>query len=207
MSVDLNKKVFFDLFRMQMGGRLTQKQVDFANDLLAKMPVDQVKSELAKVYGFGMVLSQAGLELIAQFEGFRSRPYRDSAGIPTIGYGNTYYLDGRRVKMTDDPISQADAKRLKIKIVNRDFAPHINRILASEITSGQITQNMFDAMVSLAYNIGVVAFARSSVVRFLKNGDKQKAADAFLAWNKAGGKILGGLVRRREKERELFLKK
>ena len=193
-------KEFFDWYRKEMGGQLTQKQVDDANALIEKVGIDEAKKQLGKPV---MRLSDKGFEMLAEFEGFRSAPYRDSVGVPTIGYGNTYYLDGRKVKMSDPPISRDEAKKLKMAVINRDFAPVVNRLLADQIAKGQITQNMFDALISLAYNIGVGALSKSSVIRHLKNGDKQKAADAFLLWKNAGGKPI--LLKRRQKERAVFL--
>lgn len=198
-------KEFFDWFRDQMGGKLTQAQVDFANELLANMDIEQVKTELLQKYksDWQMKLSDKGFEMLAVFEGFRSNPYRDSVGVPTIGYGNTYYLDGSKVKMTDPPISRDEAKRLKMAVVNKDFAPAVNRLLEHQIKAGQINQNMFDALISLAYNIGVGALARSSVIRHLQNGDKLASANAFLLWKNAGGKPI--LLSRRQRERSVFL--
>lgn len=193
-------KEFFDWYRQQKGGRLTQKQVDEANALIKKVGVDEAKKQLGKPV---MSLSDKGFEMLAVFEGFRSAPYRDSVGVPTIGYGNTYYLDGRKVKMTDKPISRDEAKKLKMAVINQDFAPVLNRLLADQIAKGQITQNMFDALISLAYNIGVGGLSKSSVIRHLKNGNKQKAGDAFLLWKNAGGKPI--LLKRRQKERAVFL--
>ena len=193
-------KEFFDWYRRQMGGQLTQKQVDEANALIEKVGIDEAKKQLGKPV---MRLSDKGFDMLAVFEGFRSAPYRDSVGVPTIGYGNTYYLDGRKVKMSDPPISRDEAKKLKMAVINRDFAPAVNRLLSEQIAKGEITQNMFDALISLAYNIGVGALSKSSVIRHLKNGDKQKAADAFLMWKNAGGKPI--LLKRRQKERAVFL--
>lgn len=148
-------------------------------------------------------LSDKGLELIKQFEGFRSAPYKDIVGVWTIGYGNTYYPDGRKVSGADKVLTEKEAHDLKMAIINKDFAPKVRQALGH--SKVPITQNMFDACVSLAYNIGVGGFAKSSVVRQLNAGNKQAAADAFLLWNKAGGKVVKGLERRRAKERELFL--
>lgn len=201
-------KEFFDWFRKEMGGRLTQAQVDYANTLLEKMDIEQVKIELINKYkpkrpDWHMTLSDKGFEMLAVFEGFRSKPYRDSVGVPTIGYGNTYYLNGTKVKMSDPPISKDEAKQLKMAVINQDFAPVVNKLLEQQIKNGQITQNMFDALISLAYNIGVGGLAKSSVIRHLKNGDKQKAGQAFLLWKNAGGKPI--LLKRRQKERDVFL--
>ena len=77
--------------------------------------------------------------------------------------------------------------------------------LRDEIKAGKITQNMFDALVSLAYNIGTGALAGSSIIRKLKAGDKLGAANAFRLYNKSGGQVLKGLVNRREEERKIFL--
>lgn len=150
-----------------------------------------------------MSLSDKGFEMLAVFEGFRSAPYRDSVGVPTIGYGNTYYLDGRKVTMSDKPISKDEAKKLKMAVIDKDFAPAVNRLLESQIKAGKITQNMFDALISLVYNIGVGALAKSSVIKHLQNGNKQQAGEAFLLWKNAGGKPI--LLKRRQKEREVFL--
>lgn len=150
-----------------------------------------------------MQLSEKGIEMIKKFEGFSSKPYWDVAGVPTIGYGTTYYPNGHKVTMSDTPLTEQEAHDIKLKITNRDFVPKVRELIAASPVP--ITQEMFDALVSLAYNIGVSAFARSSVLRHLKNGDKQAAADAILMWNKADGREIAGLTRRRKSERELFL--
>lgn len=77
----------------------------------------------------------------------------------------------------------------------------------NESVTVPINQNQFDALVSLTYNIGSGAFKNSTLLKKLNKGDYQGAADQFLVWNKAGGKVMKGLVRRREAERALFLKK
>ncbi len=152
-----------------------------------------------------MTLSNNGINLIKGFEGFVAQPYQDAVGVWTIGYGNTYYADGRRVSANDRPLTEVEATQLKQAIINRDFVPAINRLLANEIQAGKVNQNMFDALVSLAYNIGVGALSNSSVIRHLKAGDKQLAGDSFLLWNKASGRELAGLTYRRQAERQLFL--
>lgn len=201
-------KNIFNKLRSMSGGRLTQSQVDAANVIAAAVGDKLLASLLGVLVTTAtdnkkMQLSDPGFQLIAEFEGFRSTPYLDAAGVPTIGFGSTYYMDGRKVKMSDKPISRDQAKALKLAIINQDFAPAVHRAI-QEIPI-PITQGMFDAMVSLAYNIGAGAFAKSSVVRHLKAGNKKAAADAFLLWNKAGGKVLNGLTRRRQAERLLFL--
>ena len=207
---------FFDWLREQQSNkRLTQPMVDGAKEMIASMGIADVKKSLAKInqwpLGEDMKMSEAGVALIADFEKFVSAPYLDAVGVWTIGYGNTYYPNGRRVKQTDKPLTLQEATKLKMDIINRDFAAAVNIILADEIAAGKIAQHEFDALVSLAYNIGTSALQGSSVIRNIKAGKKQAAADSFLLWNKAtvNGKrvVLKGLVRRREAERKMFLGK
>ena len=152
-----------------------------------------------------MKISENGLKLIQEFENFEAKPYLDSARVWTIGYGSTYYPNGKPVTGRDKPITREYAETIQRNVIATDFEPVINELLEKEIASGFITQNMYDAIISLAYNIGVNGFKKSSVLRLLKQGDKENAGNAFLLWNKAGGKVLKGLVNRRKKERELFL--
>ena len=152
-----------------------------------------------------MKISENGLKLIQEFESFEPTPYLDSARVWTIGYGSTYYPNGKPVTGRDKPITREYAETIQQNIIKKDFEPVVNELLGKEITSGFITQNMYDAILSLTYNIGVNGFRRSSVLKHLKQGDKINASNAFLLWNKAGGKVLKGLIRRRERERKLFL--
>lgn len=200
----MTNKEFFDWLRGIKGGKLTQADVNYANSLLATMPIDQVKAAFSNGTG-EMQLSQKGYELIAQFEGFLPKPYKDGGGVWTIGFGSTYYKDGSKVKPNDPPMTREQAADLKLYVINHDFAHAVNTVLANEINQGKVSQNMFDAMVSLAYNIGVGAFSRSSIVRQLKAGNKKASADAFRLYNKDNGVVIKGLVNRREKERNLFL--
>ena len=152
-----------------------------------------------------MKISENGLKLIQEFEQFVNAPYLDSARVWTIGYGSTYYPNGKPVTGRDKPITREYAETIQRHVIATDFEPVINELLEKQIASGFVTQNMYDALISLTYNIGVNGFKRSSVLRLLKQGDKLNAGNAFLLWNMAGGKVLRGLVRRRERERKLFL--
>ena len=145
-----------------------------------------------------MKISSRGLELIKDFEGFSSTSYLCPAKIPTIGWGNTFYEDGTRVKLGEQ-ISKTDALKLLEVIANRDFA---DKIFPS--IKVKVTQSQFDAMVSLAYNIGVGAFLKSTLLKKVNAGDFIGASEEFLKWNKSGGKELLGLTRRREREKDLF---
>lgn len=139
------------------------------------------------------LVNEAGLELIKSFEGCRYKAYRCPAGIWTCGYGAT----GPDVTETTEWTPEQATARLK-RDVDR-FATGLARML-----KGNTTQNEFSAMVCLAYNIGLGAFAKSSILRNHVVGDKKAAAQAFLLYTKAAGRQLPGLVRRREAEKALY---
>ena len=142
-----------------------------------------------------MKINLAGLDLLKHFEGLRLRAYRDPVGILTIGYGSTG--PHVRVGMT---IMEQEAEDL----LRRDLS-RFERGVAQAVADVPTTDNQFSAMVCLAFNIGLGAFGRSTVLRMHKKGSHKLAAAAFLLWVKAGGKTLKGLVRRRNAERKLYL--
>ena len=154
-----------------------------------------------------MRVSKDGLELIKGFEGLSLTPYKCSAGIPTIGYGSTYYKNGARVLMSDPPITLEEANELLLSTV-ACFEDGVN-----EAVKVPLTQDQFDALVSLAYNIGLgrvkkpskAGFKTSTLLRRLNSKMYIEAAHQFLVWNRAGGVVNSGLVDRRWKERQLFL--
>ena len=140
-------------------------------------------------------INAAGLALIKSFEGLELKSYKCPAGVWTVGYGST----GRHVTpgMT---ITEAQAESLLKKDLRR-FELGVERAIGDAPTS----DNEFSAFVSLAFNIGVAAFQRSTVLKRHLAGNKAGAADAFMLWVKAGGRTLKGLIRRREAERKLYL--
>ena len=144
-----------------------------------------------------MKISNKGLELIKEFEGFSSTAYLCSAKKATIGYGNTFWEDGTPVKIGDQ-ISKERAETL-LKHVVDNFSVAVEVDIKIEVS-----QNQFDAMVSLAYNIGLGAFKNSTLLRQLNRGNFVGASQEFLRWDKSNGKPLLGLTRRREKEKLLF---
>jgi GH24 family phage-related lysozyme (muramidase) len=139
-------------------------------------------------------MNRAGLDLIKSFEGLRLKAYRCPAGVPTIGYGATG--PGVRIGMT---WTEDEAHARLVADVAR-----FEQAVAKALTV-PANENQFAAMVSLAFNIGTGGFARSSVLRRHNARDFTGAADAFLLWNKGGGRVLPGLVRRRKAERDLYL--
>lgn len=140
-------------------------------------------------------------KLVKDFEGFRSCPYLDPVGVPTIGYGNTFYPDGRKVTMSDPCLTQDQAKKMMQAELNRT-AQKVKEMVAAPMTANQKT-----ALTSLAFNIGIEGFRQSTLLRRLNSGDKQGAAKEFDRWIHGDNKeVLPGLVDRREKEKQLFLK-
>ncbi|NET34811.1 MAG: lysozyme [Cyanothece sp. SIO1E1] len=134
-----------------------------------------------------------GLRLIKSFEGLRLTAYADAVGVWTIGYGTT---SGVRPGMT---ITRAQAE----EFLRRDL-----RRFEAAITKNvkvRLNEDQFAALASFTYNVGEGAMASSTLVRLLNNGDIRGAADQFPRWNKAGGRVLAGLTRRRRAERALFL--
>jgi len=146
-----------------------------------------------------MKVNQAALDLIKEFEGFRAEAYRDPVGIWTIGYGTTDAAGVGISPKAGRTITEAEAEWYLQRAVDK-FAADIRPAITAPIN-----ENEFGAFVSLAYNIGPGAFRKSSALRHFNAGDKARAADSILLFNKAGGKVLRGLVRRREAERALFL--
>jgi GH24 family phage-related lysozyme (muramidase) len=142
--------------------------------------------------------SAAGRKAITDREGNVLTAYQDSVGIWTIGVGHTSAAGLPKV-----------AKGLKItaaesdEILSRDLKTFEAGVRAA--VKVPLSQNEFDALVSLAFNIGVGAFSKATLVKKLNAGDRAGAADQFLVWNKAGGKTLKGLVTRRQSERKQFL--
>ncbi|PUA41447.1 muraminidase [Pseudomonas protegens] len=140
-----------------------------------------------------MRTSQRGLNLIKSFEGLRLQAYQDAVGVWTIGYGTT-----RGVK-SGMSISKEQAERMLQNDIAR-FEPEIDRLVKVPLS-----QNQWDALMSFTYNLGPTNLGSSTLLRLLNAGDYAAAADQFLRWNKAGGRVLPGLTRRRAAERELFL--
>lgn len=153
-------------------------------------------------------LSQHGIDLLKQFEGFSALVYKDPAGIATIGYGHVLTSGERDLTY----VTAADAEAL----LRTDCEIAENYINATAAGKGSLNggyslnQNQFDALVLLVFNIGITAYRHSTLLRRLQNGDKTGASEQFLVWNKitVNGvkKVSRGLVNRRAAERLLFLK-
>lgn len=140
-------------------------------------------------------------ELCRRFEGFRARPYLCPAGIPTIGYGSTYYADGTRVILSDPEISEPAARELLMRELLHTYAPGVVRhcpgllVLASMGSWAQL-----NAVVDFAYNLGVGRLQTSTLRLRVNQGDWEEAQRELLKWVRGGGRVLPGLVKRRQAE-------
>ncbi len=141
-----------------------------------------------------MQTSESGLDLIRKYEGLQLAAYVCPGGKLTIGYGHT----GADVT-TGKKIDAEEANALLRKDVQR-FEKSVN-----ELVMVPISQGMFDALISFSFNLGAGSLKSSTLLKKLNADDREGAADEFLKWNKAKGKVLAGLTARRESERELFL--
>lgn len=140
-------------------------------------------------------ISSRGVDLIAGFEGFSSKPYRDPVGVWTIGYGHT-----TGVSATSKPLSKRQARRLLVREINEHYAPAVAKL------DLPLSQGQFDALTSFVFNLGVGAIsADTGIGRELRAHRWARAADQMLRWDKAGGRVLPGLTRRRKAERDLFM--
>lgn len=139
--------------------------------------------------------SAAGLALTKQFEGLELKAYQDSVGVWTIGYGHTGADVKPGLTITEEQASVLLAADVAwaVTCVNKSVKSAIN-------------QNQFDAMVDFVFNLGCAAFGQSTLLRMVNAGDFVGAAGQFLRWNKAGGKVLAGLTKRRQGEMALFQK-
>lgn len=144
-----------------------------------------------------MKISKSGIDFIHQFEGLRLKAYKvlESERYYTIGWGHY----GQDVKFGQE-ISRQRADDLFDKDIDR-FQKAVNLYVKVDIN-----QNQFDALVSFAYNVGISALQTSTLLEKLNKGDYVGASKEFARWNKSGGKVLAGLTKRREKERQLFMK-
>ena len=157
-----------------------------------------------------MKLNEEGYQMIMNFEGLSLKPYLCSAGVPTIGYGNTYYPNGKKVTLKDKPITKEYAIEI-FKFIADLFAKDVNNLLKTTVT-----QNQFNALVSFAYNVGSdidaddipEGLGDSTLLKKVnKNPNDLSIMAEFLKWNKSNGKISNGLVKRRKLEAKLYFTK
>lgn len=190
-----DRKPIFEAVRKMLGRGFSDAEVkalDAACDAAGMARVHEVMPEPK-----GRTIGEVGIALIKSFEGCKLTAYPDPAtgGDPwTIGWGTTGPDVKRGVVWSQD---YAD-KRFAAHVA--EFAERVAKMIGDAPT----TQNQFDALVSLAYNIGTHAFAYSTLIRKHREGNFAGAASEFTRWNKANGKVMAGLTRRREAEAALY---
>jgi lysozyme len=146
-----------------------------------------------------MKLNNNGYLLITEFEGFSAKPYLCSAKVPTIGFGNTYYTNGTKVTLLDKQITRVQAFEMFKHIADK-FASKVSKLVTSPLN-----QNQFNALVSLAYNIGIAAFTNSTLLKKVNINHNDKSIELeFLKWNKVNKKEVAGLTRRRLYESKVY---
>jgi len=139
-----------------------------------------------------MKIGKKGLELIKHFEGLELDAYKCPAGVWTIGYGHTKDVQ------PGDSWSESHADYM-LEVELEEYENYVNT--AVEVP---LSQNQFDALVSWVYNLGPTNFNSSTMLKVLNAGDYSEVGNQMLRWNKAGGKVLEGLTRRRQAEADLF---
>ena len=153
----------------------------------------------------GARVPQQALDLIKKYEGFRSGPYICPAGVPTIGYGNTYYPSGQRVTLKDPPITQADAEDMLRKTVDKDFVSVLEKKIPywSEMSDGQRS-----ALISFAYNLGANFYGDTdhftSITRDLRDKNWANVPTTLLKYCNPGSSFEEGLRRRRTEEGQVW---
>ena len=134
--------------------------------------------------------------LCRQFEGYRAKPYLCPAGIPTIGYGSTYYSDGRKVTLQDPPLPEPNARALLMVELEHTYLPGVLRQCPGLATD----ERKLNAIVDFAYNLGIGRLQTSTLRRKINAKDWDGAKEQLMLWTRGGGKVLPGLEKRRKAE-------
>jgi len=163
-------------------------------------------------------LSKAGADLMHRYEGCRNKPYLCPADIWTVGYGHVLYQDQIRLPIVTDKPNIVVRRKYSLRPEdNRVWSKEeINQLFANDVASFERgvlrlvpgcvgRQGSFDALVSFAFNAGLGNLQRSTIRMKANRGDWEGAAEAFMMWTKGGGRVLPGLVKRRQAEIALFL--
>jgi lysozyme len=158
-----------------------------------------------------MKISEAGIQLIKSFEGCHNTPYRCPALLWTVGYGRVLYPDQARLKTPERAlygIKDEHNRTFEYDEIDSILEKDLERFEAGVLRlcpAAADRQSQFDAIVSFSFNVGLGNLQASTLRMKYNRGEFESAADEFLKWTKASGKVLKGLVRRREAERALFL--
>jgi Phage-related lysozyme (muraminidase) len=142
-----------------------------------------------------MKISKQGLDFIKEFESFSSIPYVCAGGKLTIGYGHVVLKNENYITITEER---------GLILLEKDV--EVREGYINSLVKVKLSQNQYDALLSFIFNVGNEAFKNSTLLRKLNAGDYIGSADEFTRWNKAGGEVVLGLVRRRNSEKMMFLK-
>ena len=146
-------------------------------------------------------IGKKGLDIIKSFEGLKLKPYLCPANVPTLGFGSTFYENGKKVTMLDVTITEERGLEL-LKHTLVKFEQYVDSYCRDDIN-----QHQFDALVSFCYNLGPSNLKSSTLLKKVNtNPNDPTIKDEFGKWTKGGGKILPGLVKRRKSESELYFK-
>lgn len=189
----MERRPIFDAVRRMLGRGFTPAEVTALDDAI-DMAMGVIVVRAPKPKARGRQINEAGERLIKSFEGLELEAYLDIGGVPTIGWGHT-----GGVKL-GDTITAEEADDLFDKDTDRFEAA------VDLLTHGRATDNQFAALVSFAYNVGEGALKTSTLLRLHNEGDYAGAAAQFARWNRAAGRILKGLTRRRAAEAQLYRK-
>ena len=207
MSINQSEQIAqaYSWLRAMSGGKLTQKQVDAGDQIIAKNGLEtfanliNFKLDTSTLKGL-LDISDNGFAIIREFEGFRSTAYRDTGGVWTIGFGTIRYPNGVKVK-------QGDAcTRAQAELWLKNDCKWVDVCLDKYIKV-KVSQNQFDALASFVYNIGETAFVKSTMLKTINTGDLVGATNQFDRWVYDNGRKIEGLANRRAQEKALFSKK
>lgn len=154
-----------------------------------------------------MQISENGLELLKQWEGFKLQQYKDSAGLPTIGVGHLITKAEQasgEIVINGVPVQYANGltDQQALDLLSQDVQPAENAV--NNNVKVVLSQNQFDALVSFTFNVGGGAFTSSTLLKVLNQGQYDQVPDQLRRWNKAGGQVVQGLVNRRQNEINLW---
>ena len=144
-------------------------------------------------------MKELAANIIKEFEGFSAKPYLCPANVPTIGYGSTMYKNGERVTMDDPEITEEQATEMLMDTI-KSIEKQVKKVVTVKLKPHQMA-----ALVSFTYNVGIGNLSNSTLLAWVNsNPDFPRIPEQFRRWNKGGGKVLQGLVRRREEEIKLW---
>ncbi|ENX01026.1 hypothetical protein F899_01659 [Acinetobacter sp. CIP 101934] len=205
MSIDHTAQIAqaYSWLRAMSGGKLSVDQVMAGDEIIQCHGLNTFSRLIGYTLLAGVTgqwdISEAGYDLIREFEGFKDHAYLDTGGVWTIGYGTIKYPNGTRVRQGDK------CTRVQAEIWLKNDCKWVDACL-DKYVKAKVSQNQFNAMASFVYNIGETAFAKSTFLTLLNQGNKSGAASQFDRWVFDNSKRVQGLVNRRAKEKALFLK-